>query len=99
MYDGCPRSASMGVWWPRTNFGSEAVENCPRGALGKASRSCDNQLGGWQQPDLFNCTSDRFAELRTQVSLNYFVCVCTNLVKIFMQTYVTTVVYITVGVD
>ncbi|KAK9696737.1 Laminin G domain [Popillia japonica] len=69
VYDGCPRSASMGVWWPRTNFGSEAVENCPRGALGKASRSCDNQLGGWQQPDLFNCTSDRFAELRTQLAL------------------------------
>nr|XP_022918571.1 protocadherin-like wing polarity protein stan isoform X2 [Onthophagus taurus] len=69
VYDGCPRSSSSGIWWPRTNFGEEALENCPKGSFGKASRSCDNQLGGWQLPNLFNCTSEKFVELRTQLSL------------------------------
>lgn len=69
IYDGCPRSPSESIWWPRTNFGLTAIETCPRGSHGKASRSCDNLLGGWQPPDLFNCTSDRFVELRTQLSL------------------------------
>ncbi|XP_017787025.1 PREDICTED: protocadherin-like wing polarity protein stan isoform X1 [Nicrophorus vespilloides] len=68
VYDGCPRSASDGIWWPRTSFGAEATETCPKGTLGKASRSCDNQLGGWQSPDLFNCTSEKFVELRVKLS-------------------------------
>lgn len=68
VYDGCPRSSSESIWWPRTNFGLTAIESCPKGAHGKASRSCDNLLGGWQPPDMFNCTSDRFVDLRTQVS-------------------------------
>lgn len=68
VYDGCPRSSSEGIWWPRTIFGQEAVENCPRNAQGRASRMCDNDLGGWQAPDLFNCTSERFVELRQQLS-------------------------------
>ncbi|XP_031351868.1 protocadherin-like wing polarity protein stan isoform X2 [Photinus pyralis] len=69
IYDGCPRSASNGIWWPRTNFDNDALENCPKGSVGKASRSCDNLLGGWQKPDMFNCTSDKFVELRNQLSL------------------------------
>nr|XP_023025805.1 protocadherin-like wing polarity protein stan [Leptinotarsa decemlineata] len=68
VYDGCPRSASNDIWWPRTVFGSSAIETCPRGSHGKASRSCDNDLGGWQEPDMFNCTSERFVELREQLS-------------------------------
>lgn len=54
--------------WPRTPFGQTANETCPKGSHGKASRSCDNQLGGWQNPDMFNCTSDLFVELRKQLS-------------------------------
>lgn len=68
VYDGCPRSFSDKLWWPRTPFGQTSLENCPRGAQGKASRSCDNQLGGWQKPDMFNCTSDLFVELRKQLA-------------------------------
>ncbi|XP_049823743.1 protocadherin-like wing polarity protein stan isoform X2 [Aethina tumida] len=68
IYDGCPRSSSFNIWWPRTPFGQEAIENCPKGSFGKASRSCDNELGGWQEPDMFNCTSQRFVELRDQLS-------------------------------
>ncbi|KAJ8914679.1 hypothetical protein NQ315_017377 [Exocentrus adspersus] len=68
IYDGCPRSSSNGIWWPRTVFGLEAIETCPKGSYGKASRNCDNELGGWQEPDLFNCTSERFVPLRQQVS-------------------------------
>ncbi|XP_065173819.1 protocadherin-like wing polarity protein stan isoform X2 [Atheta coriaria] len=69
VYDGCPRSAANEIWWPRTSFGIEAIEVCPKGSHGKAARACDNQLGGWQAPDLFNCTSDRFVELRNQLSM------------------------------
>lgn len=38
------------------------------GSHGKASRICDNDLGGWQEPDLLNCTSDKFLELRKELS-------------------------------
>lgn len=66
VYDGCPRSFN-GLWWPRTRFGENSVENCPKGSQGKALRSCDNQTG-WQAPDMFNCTSDLFVELKKQLA-------------------------------
>lgn len=31
VYDGCPRSFTHAVWWPRTKFGIEAVSDCPAG--------------------------------------------------------------------
>ncbi|XP_046828165.1 protocadherin-like wing polarity protein stan isoform X1 [Vespa crabro] len=68
IYDGCPRSYSEGLWWPRTKFGMTAVEDCPDTAEGKTSRSCDDKLGGWQPPDLFNCTSEAFVEQRHQLA-------------------------------
>lgn len=68
VYDGCPRSSAENIWWPRTEFGSDAVENCPKGSHGKAARTCDNELSGWKEPDMFNCTSDRFVELREELS-------------------------------
>ncbi|XP_066248043.1 protocadherin-like wing polarity protein stan isoform X1 [Euwallacea similis] len=67
VYDGCPRSAANSIWWSRTSFGKEAVEACPKGSHGKASRKCD-ELNGWLEPDLFNCTTDAFVELREQLS-------------------------------
>ncbi|KAJ8866710.1 hypothetical protein PR048_032571 [Dryococelus australis] len=63
VYDGCPRSFSCGLLWDRTRFGNVAIESCPSHSQGKASRSCDEELGGWQEPDLFNCTSDPFLDL------------------------------------
>ncbi|XP_024946918.1 protocadherin-like wing polarity protein stan isoform X2 [Cephus cinctus] len=68
VYDGCPRSYSEGLWWPRTKFGMTAIEDCPGNAEGQASRSCDDKLGGWQPPDLFNCTSEAFVEPRHQLA-------------------------------
>lgn len=68
VYDGCPRSYAKGLWWPRTKFGLNAIEDCPGTAEGKASRSCDDKLGGWQPPDLFNCTSEGFVEIRYQLA-------------------------------
>lgn len=68
VYDGCPRSFSHGLWWERTLFGKIALESCPSHSQGKASRACDEALGGWQEPDLFNCTSDPFLDLRKVVS-------------------------------
>lgn len=68
VYDGCPRSFAGGSWWPRTKFGLTAIEDCPGTAEGKASRSCDDHLGGWQPPDLFNCTSKPFVEIRYQLA-------------------------------
>lgn len=67
VYDGCPRNFADGVWWKRTEFGKVAVESCPRGSQGKASRICDNTSEGWQNPDIFNCTSDSFTSLRKRV--------------------------------
>ncbi|XP_044754021.1 protocadherin-like wing polarity protein stan isoform X2 [Coccinella septempunctata] len=68
IYDGCPRSSSQSIWWPRTLFGAEAIEPCPKGSQGRASRKCDNESNGWQEADLFNCTSDKFVLLREELS-------------------------------
>ncbi|XP_054089368.1 protocadherin-like wing polarity protein stan isoform X2 [Zeugodacus cucurbitae] len=68
VYDACPRSFAAGIWWPRTPLGSTTIENCPSPARGKGQRTCDGMSGGWNQPDMFNCTSDPFVELRKQLS-------------------------------
>ncbi|KAH9644921.1 hypothetical protein HF086_014409 [Spodoptera exigua] len=69
VYDGCPRSFSHGVWWPRTKFGVEAITDCPTGTSGKATRMCDEtQVVPWQEPDMFNCTTSTFYQLRKQLS-------------------------------
>ncbi|OWR45133.1 cadherin [Danaus plexippus plexippus] len=68
VYDGCPRSFSHGVWWPQTKFGIEAVTECPTGSSGKAKRLCDEkQVIPWQEPDMFNCTTSTFYQLRKQL--------------------------------
>ncbi|XP_033247045.1 protocadherin-like wing polarity protein stan isoform X1 [Drosophila miranda] len=68
VYDACPRSFAAGIWWPRTPLGSVTVENCPLPARGKGQRSCDSQTGSWTTPDMYNCTSEPFVELRRQLS-------------------------------
>lgn len=64
IYDGCPKTLTSGVWWPRTKFGLPAAVPCPKGSLGAAIRHCDD-VKGWVEPDLFNCTSPAFTELST----------------------------------
>lgn len=70
VYDGCPRSFSHGLWWERTKFGEVAIESCPNHSQGKATRACDEDLGGWQEADLFNCTSDLFLDLQKVVCID-----------------------------
>ncbi|XP_050681661.1 protocadherin-like wing polarity protein stan isoform X2 [Leptidea sinapis] len=68
VYDGCPRSFAAKVWWPRTKFGVEAVTDCPTGSSGRATRMCDeSQLVPWQEPNMFNCTTSTFYQLRNQL--------------------------------
>ncbi|XP_075430641.1 cadherin EGF LAG seven-pass G-type receptor 3 isoform X2 [Ascaphus truei] len=62
IYDGCPKTLTAGVWWPRTKFGLPAAVPCPKGSLGAAVRHCDDGMG-WLEPGLFNCTSPVFIEL------------------------------------
>jgi cadherin EGF LAG seven-pass G-type receptor 1 len=68
VYDACPKTFSAGVWWPRTPFGQASIENCPMPSRGKGIRSCDEKSGGWGVPNMFNCTSEPFLELRKQLS-------------------------------
>ncbi|ALC40622.1 stan [Drosophila busckii] len=68
VYDACPRSFAAGIWWPRTPLGALSIESCPLPARGKGQRSCDSQTGSWSKPDMFNCTSEPFVELRRQLS-------------------------------
>uniref|UniRef100_T1IKX4 Cadherin EGF LAG seven-pass G-type receptor 1 n=1 Tax=Strigamia maritima TaxID=126957 RepID=T1IKX4_STRMM len=63
IYDACPRSFSNGIWWERTYFGKKAIQNCPNKLQGKAERFCDAE-NGWEETNLFNCTSSAFADLR-----------------------------------
>uniref|UniRef100_K7FSG0 Cadherin EGF LAG seven-pass G-type receptor 2 n=1 Tax=Pelodiscus sinensis TaxID=13735 RepID=K7FSG0_PELSI len=65
-YDSCPRAIEADIWWPRTRFGLPAASPCPRGSFGTAVRHCDEHKG-WLAPNLFNCTSLPFAQLRSLV--------------------------------
>ncbi|XP_067381943.1 cadherin EGF LAG seven-pass G-type receptor 3 isoform X2 [Channa argus] len=62
IYDGCPKTITQGIWWPRTKFNLPAAVPCPKGSVGAAIRHCDIERG-WLEPDLYNCTSPPFVEL------------------------------------
>ncbi|XP_068600336.1 cadherin EGF LAG seven-pass G-type receptor 3 [Brachionichthys hirsutus] len=62
IYDGCPKTITQGIWWPRTKFNLPAAVPCPKGSVGAAIRHCDAERG-WLEPDLYNCTSPPFVEL------------------------------------
>uniref|UniRef100_A0A8C6SKB1 Cadherin, EGF LAG seven-pass G-type receptor 3 n=1 Tax=Neogobius melanostomus TaxID=47308 RepID=A0A8C6SKB1_9GOBI len=62
IYDGCPRTITAGIWWPRTKFNLPTAVPCPKGSVGAAIRHCDVERG-WMEPDLYNCTSPPFVEL------------------------------------
>ncbi|XP_034027332.1 cadherin EGF LAG seven-pass G-type receptor 3 [Thalassophryne amazonica] len=64
IYDGCPKTITQGIWWPRTKFNLPAAVPCPKGSVGAAIRHCDVERG-WLEPDLYNCTSPPFVELNT----------------------------------
>uniref|UniRef100_A0A3B3SWI4 Cadherin EGF LAG seven-pass G-type receptor 3 n=1 Tax=Paramormyrops kingsleyae TaxID=1676925 RepID=A0A3B3SWI4_9TELE len=67
IYDGCPKTITLGIWWPRTKFGLPAAVSCPKGSM-TAIRHCDPERG-WLVPDLFNCTSPSFVELNALESV------------------------------
>ncbi|XP_056241015.1 cadherin EGF LAG seven-pass G-type receptor 3 isoform X3 [Seriola aureovittata] len=62
IYDGCPKTITQGIWWPRTKFNLPAAVPCPKGSVGAAIRHCEAERG-WLEPDLYNCTSPPFVEL------------------------------------
>ncbi|XP_072336405.1 cadherin EGF LAG seven-pass G-type receptor 2 isoform X1 [Scyliorhinus torazame] len=64
IYDSCPRAMEAEIWWRRTKFGLPAAMPCPKGSMGTGIRHCDEHRG-WLPPDLFNCTTNTFAELKT----------------------------------
>ena len=65
-YDKCPRNLAGGLWWDRVDIGVTAWKQCPgSGTEGRASRECHSD--GWSEPDLFNCTSAKFVELRAKL--------------------------------
>uniref|UniRef100_A0AAY4D3X6 Cadherin EGF LAG seven-pass G-type receptor 1 n=1 Tax=Denticeps clupeoides TaxID=299321 RepID=A0AAY4D3X6_9TELE len=63
VYEGCPKAFDAGIWWPKTMFGRPAATNCPKGSVGTAIRHCSDE-NGWLPPDLFNCTTVTFAQLK-----------------------------------
>uniref|UniRef100_A0A8C9K3T4 Cadherin EGF LAG seven-pass G-type receptor 1 n=1 Tax=Panthera tigris altaica TaxID=74533 RepID=A0A8C9K3T4_PANTA len=66
IYNGCPRAFEAGIWWPQTKFGQPAAVQCPKGSTGNAVRHCSGEKG-WLPPDLFNCTTISFVELKAMV--------------------------------
>lgn len=87
IYDACPRSSASGLWWDRTPFGELATATCPSGSMGKASRLCNGETSSWDVPDLFNCTSNRFLDLRKVVRI--FTSVLKNFFEIFFIVTIT----------
>uniref|UniRef100_A0AAY4BX72 Cadherin EGF LAG seven-pass G-type receptor 1 n=1 Tax=Denticeps clupeoides TaxID=299321 RepID=A0AAY4BX72_9TELE len=65
VYESCPRAFDAGIWWPKTHFGHPAAMNCPKGSTGTAVRHCSDEEG-WLPPQLFNCTSQSFFQLRKE---------------------------------
>ncbi|XP_038612021.1 cadherin EGF LAG seven-pass G-type receptor 1 [Tachyglossus aculeatus] len=63
IYSGCPKAFEAGIWWPQTKFGQPAAVPCPKGSLGNAVRHCSSEKG-WLPPDLFNCTTHTFMDLK-----------------------------------
>ncbi|XP_058272722.1 cadherin EGF LAG seven-pass G-type receptor 1 isoform X1 [Hemibagrus wyckioides] len=63
VYDGCPKAFDAGIWWPRTSFGRPVAMNCPKGSIGTAVRHCNDEKG-WLPPELFNCTTVSFSQLK-----------------------------------
>uniref|UniRef100_A0A8C4N4C7 Cadherin EGF LAG seven-pass G-type receptor 1 n=1 Tax=Equus asinus asinus TaxID=83772 RepID=A0A8C4N4C7_EQUAS len=63
IYNGCPRAFEAGIWWPQTKFGQPAAVPCPKGSVGNAVRHCSGEKG-WLPPELFNCTTVSFVELK-----------------------------------
>ena len=56
-------------------------ESCPDGTVGVASRFC-NETEGWRDPDLSNCTSLLFIDLKKQVTGTW-----NNVIHNLKQTY------------
>ncbi|XP_035281502.1 cadherin EGF LAG seven-pass G-type receptor 1-like isoform X1 [Anguilla anguilla] len=63
VYEGCPKAFDAGIWWPKTQFGRPAAVNCPKGSIGTAIRHCNDEKG-WLPPELFNCTTITFSQLK-----------------------------------
>ncbi|XP_029607455.1 cadherin EGF LAG seven-pass G-type receptor 1 isoform X1 [Salmo trutta] len=65
VYEGCPKAFDAGIWWPMTQFEQPAAMKCPKGSTGTAIRHCSNE-NGWLPPNLFNCTSITFSQLKKE---------------------------------
>jgi len=65
-YDDCPRDHAAAIWWEPIVFGMEAVQDCPKGSSGNATRGCTLAYS-WREPDLFECTSDSFKALEPEL--------------------------------
>ncbi|KAM6290574.1 cadherin EGF LAG seven-pass G-type receptor 1 isoform 3-T3 [Porphyrio hochstetteri] len=63
IYNGCPKAFEAGIWWPQTKFGQPAAVPCPKGSVGNAVRHCNIEKG-WLPPELFNCTTNTFMDLK-----------------------------------
>ncbi|XP_066525030.1 cadherin EGF LAG seven-pass G-type receptor 1 [Hoplias malabaricus] len=63
VYGSCPKAFDSGIWWPRTKFGLPVAMNCPKGSIGTAVRHCSDEKG-WLPPELFNCTTVTFSQLK-----------------------------------
>nr|XP_025039040.1 cadherin EGF LAG seven-pass G-type receptor 1 isoform X3 [Pelodiscus sinensis] len=66
IYNGCPKAFEAGIWWPQTKFGQPAAVPCPKGSVGNAVRHCNSERG-WLPPELFNCTTLIFVDLKLMI--------------------------------
>ncbi|XP_063302853.1 cadherin EGF LAG seven-pass G-type receptor 1 isoform X3 [Pelobates fuscus] len=64
IYNGCPKAFEAEIWWPQTKFGQPAAVPCPKGSVGNAIRHCSEEKG-WLPPELFNCTTLTFLDLKS----------------------------------
>lgn len=46
IYDGCPKTITQGIWWPRTKFNLPAAVPCPKGSVGPCARTYSHTISG-----------------------------------------------------
>jgi cadherin EGF LAG seven-pass G-type receptor 1 len=53
----CPRAFGFNVWWSRTPFNNRANSSCPKGSIGLAYRTCEENVGWLNDVDVSGCSS------------------------------------------
>lgn len=74
----CPRNFYINLLWPETAPNTYSIQECPKGYMGVAFRSCslrDERRPVWGMPDYSDCTHSILQNVQYKVIKLVFVCI------------------------